>query len=621
VTPESGLSEAEKREKALLEQQLADLSLVDGTSLDVLMRLGQAIFPDAGQIGDTSLLVWPERRGVKAANGSDQPSEEDFSAIVERQEARFKSLVSQIPAVVFFAALGEGENDVFISPQIEELLGFTADEWLGDPLLWYRQLHPEDHDRLIAAFTRGVQTGEPFRAEVRFIARDGHEVWILGEARLIKDELGRPDFFQGVAFDITTSKQAQERITAIERQRVEELTVMNEELTRARDAAEEAASARQIFLATMTHELRTPLNSVIVLADLLAESNLLPDQAEMVGTMQTSATFLLRLISDILDFTKLRASNLDLDLRPMRLRESLEETVEIAGPTLAEKRLILTLTVDEHLPDVIVADEGRLRQVLLNLLTNATKFTREGGVDVRVSGSDLGDGEWEMTCSVDDTGEGVAEHDVALLFDEFRQADAGVARKHGGAGLGLAICKQLCQLMDGDIWIEESRLGGARFVFTWRCRSSDGDALTVEDHRVEDRDNTPATPTVGDLRILVAEDNAVNRFVLQRVLDSFGCAATYAHDGLEAVEAIGQAVFDVVLMDISMPRMDGLAATRAIRALGEAVQQPVIIGVTAHAMPGDRDEGVAAGMNDYLTKPIDKAELARALTDIAARRA
>ncbi|HVT77341.1 MAG TPA: response regulator, partial [Acidimicrobiales bacterium] len=571
--------------------------------------------PDASQLGDRSLLIWPEQDRNHAHHNGNHEDPRDLAARVERTEARFKSLISQIPAVVFYAALGEGENEVFVSPQIEELLGFTAEEWLGDPLLWYRQLHPADHDRLVAAFTRGVQTGEPFRAEVRFFARDGHEVLILGEARLIKDELGRPDFFQGVAFDITATKQAQERVTAIERLRVEELTRINAELTVAKDAAEEAATARQIFLATMTHELRTPLNSVIVLSELLTESPLSSEQAEMVRTMQTSAKFLLKLIADILDFSRLRASSLDLDLQPMDLRAWLTRTIEIAAPAIREKGLAFDVEIDDTTPPVILGDESRLRQILLNLLTNATKFTNEGSIEVYLSALPFDD-EWEFICSVDDSGEGVPVDLADALFDEFRQADAGVARRHGGAGLGLAICRQLCSLMGGNIWIEESSLGGARFVFTWRSKALDASALP-EAAAPPERVNGVRVPS--QLRILVAEDNAVNTFVLRRVLETLGYTAEFVADGFEAVSAVEDADFDVVLMDISMPRMDGLAASRHIRSLGSSVRQPVIVGLTAHAMPGDRNEGIAAGMDDYLTKPIDKAELARALSEAAAR--
>jgi signal transduction histidine kinase/ActR/RegA family two-component response regulator len=457
-----------------------------------------------------------------------------------------------------------------------------------------------------------VQTGEPFRAEVRFFARDGHEVWILGEARLIKDDLGRPDFFQGVAFDITATKEAQERVTAVERERVEELTQINAELTLARDAAEEAANARQVFLATMTHELRTPLNSVIVLAELLAESALTPEQQEMVGTMQTSADFLLNLIGDILDFSRLRASSLDLDLRPMDVRAWLSHTVDIAAPSIRDKGLLLEVDVDDNVPAVILGDEGRLRQIMVNLLANASKFTREGGIEVYVSGNQLAD-EWELICSVEDSGEGVPGNLVDVLFDEFRQGDAGVARRHGGAGLGLAICKQLCALMGGSIWIEHSTLGGARFVFTWRAKALDASALPAP---AALRIVPPQQNPVSQMRILVAEDNAVNTFVLRRVLEALGYTAHYVVDGLEAVAAVEDGDFDVVLMDISMPRMDGLAASRAIRALRDSVRQPVIIGLTAHAMPGDRNEGLAAGMDHYLTKPIDKSELATVLAQV-----
>ncbi|MDQ1393400.1 MAG: hypothetical protein QOF30_2377, partial [Acidimicrobiaceae bacterium] len=495
---------------ALLEQQLADMAARGGAGADgagadgagaeaeaaeVLARLAEAVFPGRVQMGDPGRILWPEPRPTAGLPrlGATDPREQ-LEHQIRQSEARFRSLVEQLPAVVFYAALGNEENEVYVSPQIESLLGFTQEEWLTNPLLWYSQLHPDDHLALIDAFTKGVQTGEPFRAEVRFFSRDGEEVWILGEARLIRDEAERPAYFQGVGFDITLTKRAQEAMAQAERAKAETaqtraealathniwLQQLNQEMRLAKEAAEAAAQARATFLTTMSHELRTPLNSVIVLAGLMADEELTPIQNDMVRRMRLASDNLLELINDVLEFSRLRAGQVELDQRTFDLLAWIENTLEIVAPRATEKGLELRLVIAGGVPRTLTADQGRLRQVLINLLANAVKFTSKGFVEVRVSATRVpeaaaGSSErgWEFECAVRDTGIGIRAEDAALLFDEFRQADSGIAREFGGTGLGLAICRRLCEVLGGRIWVEPQAGEGATVAFTWMAEADD----------------------------------------------------------------------------------------------------------------------------------------------------
>ncbi len=578
-----------------LEQQLAALAVGGDDAGEVLARLAEAVFPGGVGIGDPARLMWPEQAagagaGLGARLGARLgATENDLEAHIRKSESRFRSLVEQLPAVVFYAALGSDENEAYVSPQIESLLGFTQAEWLTNPLLWFSQLHPDDHDTVIEAFTKGVQTGQPFRAEVRFFSRSGEEVWILGEARLIRDDDNRPAYFQGVAFDITMTKRAQVMFTEAARAREEAAQVradaiasrnarlwqLNKELLVAKEEAEAAAHARTTFLTTMSHELRTPLNSVIVLAGLLADGELSPAQLDMVRRMRLASDHLLELINDILEFSRLRAGHVELDLRSFDLQAWLDDTVEIVAPRAGEKGLELRLTVAAGVPRVLRADQGRLRQVLLNLLGNAVKFTARGSVAVEVSAAPLAPGRWEYQCSVLDSGIGIKPDDAVNLFDEFRQADSGISREFGGSGLGLAICKRLCDLLGGRIWVEDSEGPGAKVSFTWIAEADEASVPAAGSpvhtsalwHRgiVAGDGAVPvvavAAPERGGankLRILIAEDNAMNQQVALLLLGAMGYTADVVGNGDEAIAAVRARSYDVVLMDIAMPGTDGI---------------------------------------------------------------
>ena len=430
--------------------------------------------------------------------------------------------------------------------------------------------------------------------------------------------------------------------------REQRLRQMILDLEEARDQAEAAARSKSSFLANMSHEIRTPMNGVMGMIALLKQGEMSAQQKAYFETIERSADALLLIIDDILDFTKIEAGRLELSAAPFNIRESLSSIEALFAEPAAQKGLSLAVTVESSVPEKVAGDPGRIRQILLNLIGNAVKFTEEGDVAVAVGLTGSVASRY-LRFTVTDTGPGIHPDDQSRIFGEFYQADVSLTRAHGGTGLGLAITKQLVELMAGKLGFESTWGEGARFWVELPLIVVEDDdpgardesspepiAAAKEAARLERLTNPTASASAPvtdatrypladtyDLSVLVAEDSEVNQFIMRELLAKWGIEISIAANGKEALEMFRSLEFDLILMDIQMPEMDGLEATQHIRALQlehEVCPECVIVGLSAHAMSGDRERYMSEGMMDYLTKPVRTEELRAVLDNCLARK-
>ncbi|MBL0941741.1 MAG: response regulator [Alphaproteobacteria bacterium] len=372
---------------------------------------------------------------------------------------------------------------------------------------------------------------------------------------------------------------------------------------RLKEKAEAKSEAKSAFLAHMSHELRTPLSGVIGLLDLIPGKKLDSEELGYLQMAKETGASLLTIINDILDLAKIEEGKLTLEASEFNLIGVSQEVIKFLSYSAKNKGLKLKLNCDSELPDIVIGDPTRFRQILMNLIGNAIKFTRVGSIKVALEGNYSEDkAQYLLSGRVKDTGIGMCNDAVSRLFQPFAQADESIARRYEGTGLGLYITKNLCELMGGKVTVESKEGKGSTFHFEINL-GVPNNLLHVNSPAL-----TEASFTFPPIHILVAEDNPVNQLLLKVILERSGCTVTLAANGLEALKAVEQERFDIVLMDGQMPEMDGLEATRRIRQLEHASTLP-IIGVTAHAMATDRDKFLASGMNGYLTKPVNKKAL------------
>lgn len=470
---------------------------------------------------------------------------------------------------------------------------------------------------------RGMQ-GEVSYVEDMIVQRpDGTETWLEVFGAPIRDENGAV-WASIVSFqDITERKQAEEKILQTNEALENAIFRANEMAKR----AEAASQAKSEFLANMSHEIRTPMNGVIGMIEILLDSDLTDEQRSHAELVRGCAESLLSIINDILDFSKIEAGKLAVAAVDFNLRQLLATFTGTMGLRARQKQLDFEMIIDPGVPERVKGDPGRLRQILNNLVGNAIKFTRQGQVTMEVHASvacdvDGGDSIAGNTVSlhvvIKDTGIGIPEDKLSGLFTRFQQVDTSMTRKYGGTGLGLAISKQLCELMGGSISVESRHGAGSTFRFNVQLDLSgdliSGDGSASGSGQAQSEEQLPLSG-----RVLVAEDNPTNQRVVMRALEKFGLQVTVVANGEQAVRAFLDESHDLILMDLQMPELDGFQATERIRAIeraqSEASRRPPIpiIAVTAHAMQGTRETCLAAGMDDYIAKPIEFEELAAVL--------
>ena len=400
-----------------------------------------------------------------------------------------------------------------------------------------------------------------------------------------------------------------------------EIRKTEDDLRRARDMAEKNAKAKSEFLANMSHEIRTPMNAVLGMIHLLSDTTLNDRQRDYVEKAEHSANLLLRIINDILDFSKIDAGRLEVERVPFSLRELMADVRGMLREQAGVKNLELRMEIADDIPDCLLGDPLRLEQVILNLAGNAIKFTQEGHVLIRAARRSAAADRAALLFEVEDTGIGMTQEQLGLLFTPFTQADTSTTRKFGGTGLGLAISRSLVDLMGGEVWAESLPERGSRFSFTvaldlptdeTACGTAAAEGGDARDAGIAlpaappptDADDEAGHSSLRGVRVLLAEDNEINQMIAVELLARQGIEADVAENGQEALEALRKKRYDLVLMDIQMPEMDGLTATRQIRGDPAYADLP-IIAMTAHAMSGDREHSIESGMNDHITKPID----------------
>ena len=504
-------------------------------------------------------------------------------------------------------------REVVFSERGCALIGYREDEIKPDVDSWRPLAHPDDWAAIKSALQAHLKGETPsYECEHRVRHKDGHWVWLLDRGRVVeRDEKGMAVRLIGTLMDISARKQVEAELTQ-HRHHLEELVFdRTSELAESRDAAEAANRAKSVFLANMSHELRTPMNGVMGMTDLALHRATDPKQIDWLKKSQIAANHLLSVINDILDISQIESERLILEENNLSLAETIDEALYMQGATAQAKGLSLSRDIDPALPCLLCGDAMRLRQIVLNFTGNAIKFSERGQITVRASVAEKDSLSVLLRIEVSDQGIGISPEQQARLFHAFTQADGSCTRKYGGNGLGLIISKRLANLMGGDVGVISEAGVGSTFWATVRLRRAvEGQA--AETPSVNSADATAPSITPREMltrdfcgnRVLVVEDDPLNQEVAECLLEAVGLVPVVANNGLEALELARTGSYALILMDMQMPVMNGVEATRAIRQLPGMSAIP-ILAMTASAFGEDRDTCIAAGMNDHIGKPVD----------------
>ena len=508
---------------------------------------------------------------------------------VEQQEMRYQKLTDSISQLMW-TANPEGQINYANKPY-QQYIGLESIEKFNQ--YQDKNLHPDDVDTVVKSWAESIKTGEPFVKEYRLKGADGKYRWFLDKTIPVKNNDNNIEYWIGTATDIDEQRQT-----------VAELAI-------AKKFAEDSSATKSAFLANMSHEIRAPLGAILGFSTLLKETNLCEkDREQYINTINRNALALTHIIDDILDLAKVEAGKLDVEEIDIALFDLVGEVVDLFKEKAKEKGLYLLLNIDEAVPTYISSDPTRLRQILINIIGNAIKFTDAGGIRINVKLDQEFEGTLRLAVYVKDTGPGLNQEQKSRLFMPFSQGDNTMTRQHGGTGLGLVLSKRFSEALGGGIRIENCEVGvGCTFVITFLATIFK--RLSLSNLKTIEPVSLPASSLpLRDIKILLVDDSADNQFLLKRILTKYGANIDLANDGVQAVEKALADSYDIVLMDLQMPKMDGYQATEALHQ--KKYNKP-IIALTAHAMIEEQAKTKAAGFLAHITKPVDINELIQSI--------
>ena len=512
--------------------------------------------------------------------------------ILYESEEKFKLIANNIPGTVYLSKYDELSTKVFLNNEIEKLTGYSKSDFLENNLSFISLIHPDEKDKVVESQKNNLKKGNPLHSIYRIKRKSGEYIWVEEFGDTIKKD-NAINYVGGIYFDITNQKEAEDAI-------------------KAKELAEAANKAKSDFLANMSHEIRTPLNGIIGFTDLLMTTHLDEIQEKHMITVNQSAHSLLDIINDVLDFSKIEAGKLDLHIEKHDIKELLSQIHDLIVYESNRKKLLLELNIAPNVPGHLWTDIVRLKQILINLLANAVKFTHQGSIKLDVSVLEkIDDNRTNIRFAVTDSGIGILEENQKKIFKAFSQEDNSTTRKFGGTGLGLTISNQLLGLMNSRMQLKSKIDSGSTFYFDLELKTST--------HAMRDLNQTE-NPDTGNkdillktdihfkkMNVMIVEDNKVNVLLLKTMIkNKFKNATIFeVYNGKEAVEHFETINPDIIFMDIQMPIMNGYEATKAIRKMKSGHTIP-IIAVTAGTEKEEKEICINAGMNDYISKPIIK---------------